>query len=138
MMYKVLTMIAMMLAVAAGLPAEKRLALLEAKADVLKEALADKVSADGVDLKGIAKIAGPLLLQAKTRVLKSGMPVEKRRPLLKRLTMLKALADKVSADDVDEQKLKLGTVGTVAAVLLGGWAASLLLPALAVGAGLGD
>ncbi len=49
MIYKVLTMIAMMLAVAAGMPVEKRLALLEAKADVLKEALADKVSADDVD-----------------------------------------------------------------------------------------
>ena len=44
MMYKVLTMIAM-LAVAAGVPAEKRLALLEAKVDKVHEAmLASKAS----------------------------------------------------------------------------------------------
>ena len=49
MMYKVLTMIAAMLAVAAGMPVDQRLALLEAKVGVLKEALADKVSADDVD-----------------------------------------------------------------------------------------
>ena len=49
MMYKVLMMIVAMLAVAAGLPVKKRLALLEAKVGVLQEALADKVSADDVD-----------------------------------------------------------------------------------------
>ena len=38
MMYKVLTMIAM-LAVAAGMPAEKRLALLEAKVDKIHDAM---------------------------------------------------------------------------------------------------
>ena len=38
MIYKVLTMIAMMLAVAAGMPTGKRLAQLEAKVGVLKEA----------------------------------------------------------------------------------------------------
>ena len=39
MIYKVLTMIAMMLAVAAGMPVEKRLALLEAKVDKVHDAM---------------------------------------------------------------------------------------------------
>ena len=49
MIYKVLTIFAATLAVAAGLPVEKRLALLEAKVGVLREALAEQVSADDVD-----------------------------------------------------------------------------------------
>ena len=69
MMYKVLTMIAMMLAVAAGLPAEKRLALLEAKVGVLSDALADEVSADDVDkqVHAAGRHSKPALSPAHTR-----------------------------------------------------------------------